>query len=307
MQWKKLGVLFIIIALSVVLSGGVAAGEKISSVGWVSSVSWAPVEQALGAHGDVSPDGAVSFDLARNLTVTVDGIRLAPGSDLSHEVHMMNAGNKTLVVGEIVLKENEVKGVTQKLLQAGLEETALHNHLLRTTPHLVYLHIHGHGDAVQLATSIREIADSLEGGTITPADTPVQSQGINVTKMDDAMGYQSKQGGGVYIYEIPRADNISMDGITLLPEMDISTGISFQPIGDGKAAVVGEFVLESSEVGPVIDSMTKNGIEVTALHSHMLTERPQLFYLHCWATGDAVELARGMHDAVSLTDSQRGG
>ena len=111
----------------------------------------------------------------------------------------------------------------------------------------------------------------------------------------------------MYSYHIPRKDTIAMNGITLLPEMDISTGISFQPTGNGKAAAVGEFVLESSEVGPVIDSMAKNGIEVTALHSHMLTEQPRLFYLHCWATGDAVELARGMHDAISRTNSSSGG
>ena len=167
-------VLFLMIVLTVGLSGGIVAGQN------TNADSWAPVEQALGAHGELSPDGAISFDLPRNLNVTVDGIRLAQGSDLSHEVHMMKSGNKTLVISELVLKEDEVKGVTQKLLKAGLEETALHNHLLRTTPHLVYLHIHQYGDAVQMARSIREIADALEGGIAKQTNTG--SQGIDTGK-----------------------------------------------------------------------------------------------------------------------------
>ncbi len=292
-------ILFLMIVLTVGLSGSIITREN------ANADSWAPVEQALGAHGEISPDGVISFDLPRNINVSVDGIPLAQGSDLSHEVHMMKSGNKTMVISELVLKEDEVKGVTQKLLKAGLEETALHNHLLRTTPHLVYLHIHQYGDAVQIARSIREITDALEGGTVTPTNNG--SQGLDTAKMDEAMGAKGKEGEGVYSYHIPRKDTITMNGITMLPEMDISTGISFQPIGNGKAAVVGEFVLESSEVGPVIESMTKNGIEVTALHSHMLTEKPRLFYIHSWATGDAVELARGMHDAVSRTNSSFGG
>jgi len=256
----------------------------------------------LGTGGKVSPDGVLTVSIPRNITVTLDGVHLAQGSDLAHELDFMRIGNSTLVVGELVLKEDEVNVVTRELLQAGLEETALHNHLNRLSPRLLYMHIHGLGDAVQMDTAISNIIYSVPGGTALADEGKV---GLDTSSLDAAMGYKGETGEGVHSYGIPRADTITMNGIALLPEMDISTGIVFQPAGEGKAALIGEFVLEPGEVGPVIKSLSDNGIEVTALHSHMLTEQPRLFYVHCWGTGNPAQLAHGIREAIDLTNSVR--
>jgi hypothetical protein len=263
---------------------------------------WAPAERALGVKGDYSPDGSVTFEVPRNLTVTLGGIPLAPGSDLSHEIRMMSAGDKAMAVGELVLLESEVAGVTRKLRDAGINVTALHNHLLHESPALMYLHFHAYADPVNITTAIGAIIAPLGKGPEGKFD----SQGMDTARLDRIMRADGKADGGVYGFSIPRADNVTDNGMVLSPCMDISTEITFQPLGAGKALAIGEYVLEANEVEPVIGALAANGIEVTALHSHMLTEQPRLFYLHCWATGDAESLAMGMRAALDRTNSLTG-
>ncbi|WP_158301457.1 DUF1259 domain-containing protein [Methanocella paludicola] len=263
---------------------------------------WAPVEQAMGKKGEVSPDGVVTFVIPRDLSVTLDGIRLAPGSDMSHEFSFMRTSEGTMMVGEIMLKEDEVAGVTQKLLAAGITETALHNHLLRERPHIMWLHVHANGDPVPVAKALNNIITPLDGGPATVSQHVPLSQ-LDTARLDAIIGLQGKAEDGVYAYSVPRADKINMGGVELPPDMDISTRISFQPTGQGKAAVIGEFVLEKSEVSPVLARLADNGVEVTALHSHMINEQPRLFYMHCWAVGDPAVIAGAMRKALDKTNS----
>jgi hypothetical protein len=263
---------------------------------------WAPVEQAMGQKGEISQDGVITFVIPRDLNVTLDGIRLAPGSDMSHEFSFMRTGEGAMMVGEIMLREDEVAAVTQKLMGAGITETALHNHLLRETPHIMWLHVHASGDPVQVAKAISGIIGPLDKAPATTSPIMPVSK-LDMARLDSIIGISGKAEDGVYMYSIPRADKINMSGIELPPDMDVSTRVSFQPIGQGKAAVIGEFVLEKSEVGPVLTTLADNGIEVTALHSHMLTEQPRLFYMHCWATGEATEIAKAMRKALDETNS----
>lgn len=259
-------------------------------------------EKALGVKGEQNPDGTVTFDVPRNLTVTLNGVQLAPGSDLSHEIRMQSFGDKAMMVGELVLVQDEIAGVTQKLRDAGINETALHNHLLYESPALMYLHFHGYGDPVNLTTAIGDIIAPLGTGP----EGKIDSLGMNTARLDQIMGTDGKANGGVYGFGIPRAGNVTENGMILSPYMDISTEITFQPLGEGKALAIGEFVLEANEVQPVIDTLSRNGIEVDALHSHMLNEQPRLFYLHCRANGDAEQIARGMKGALDRTNSLTG-
>jgi len=126
---------------------------------------------------------------------------------------------------------------------------------------------------------------------------------LDTARLDSIMGLKGKAEDGVYVYGIPRADKVNMSGVDLLPEMDVSTRVSFQPIGGGKAAVIGELVLEKGEVVPVLAALADNGVEVTALHSHMIAEQPRLFYMHCWAVGDAGVKAGAMRKALDKTNS----
>jgi hypothetical protein len=296
--------LLIVILLVVMLIGQIFV--KISHGEPADTAYWAPVENAIGARGDISPDGAIKFTIPRSLAVTLDGVRLEPGSDMSHEFEFMRAGDKAIMVGEIALKENEVADVTKRLIKAGLEETALHNHLLRESPHIMWLHVYGYGDPVEMAKAVRNITMFLEGSPVS-AGKSVPISRLDTAKLDTIMGIGGKADGGVYAYSIPRADKIRMNGVELSPVMDISTEISFQPTGPGKAAVIGEFVLGTDEVEPVLRTLTDNGVEVTALHSHMLTEEPRLFYMHCWASGDATEIAKIMRKALDKANSAIGG
>jgi hypothetical protein len=262
----------------------------------------APEEKALGVKGDYSANGTATFNVPRNLTVTLNGIRLAPGSDLSHEIRMQDVGNKTVVMGELVLVEGEVANVTRQLRDANISETALHNHLLHESPPLMSLHFYAYGDPANITIAISDIIAPLGQGPEVKFD----SQGMDTGMLDLIMGKKGKADGGVYGYSIPRADNVTINGIVLSPHMDISTEITFQPTGSGNALVIGEYVLEAKEVEPVISALTDNNIEVDALHNHMLIEQPRLFYLHCWAVGNAEKIASGMREALDRTNSLKG-
>ncbi len=280
---------------------GHAAGSDMASY-------WAPVQKAMGVNGTIYEDGTLGFDVPRAIDVVLDGVKLAHGSDLSHEVHMMKTGNASMIMGEVVVTENEVGATTQKLIAAGLNVTAIHNHMLRETPHLLYIHYEGHGDPVAMAEKVRAIFDSLEGGVASADDTSGMAavNCLDTATLDQIMRWQGKADDGVYSYSIPRKDNVTMNGMTISPHMDISQEVAFQPLGAGKAGLVVELTLKTSEVEPVIKAFTENGIEVTALHNHMLTEQPRLFYLHCWATGDAETLARGTREALDHVNTVTG-
>jgi len=209
-------------------------------------------------------------------------------------------------MGDLVLTEDEVTPVMTKLEEGGVEPTALHNHVLHEVPRVMYMHIHAMGDAVKIAKAIHDaLALSKTPFAAPAAAVPNQDLGIDTKQLDQIMGQSGKVNGGVYQYSIARADEIS-DGPTTLdtkgpvipPSMGVAQAINFQPTGGGKAAITGDFVLIASEVNPVIKALRDNGIEVTALHSHMLVETPHLFFMHFWANDDAQKLARGLRAAL---------
>jgi hypothetical protein len=288
-----------ILAFAVLVSGPLMKGYEQSRD--MQSI-WTQAMDVFGVKGDYHADGTATFDVPRELTVTMDGLRLASGSGLSHEIRMMSVGDKAIAVGELVLTAEEIGGVTKKLLDAGIEETALHNHLLHTSPGVMYLHFHAFGDPVDITTAVNDVITPLGKGPESEFD----NESLDTAKLDRIMGAEGRAGGGVYGYTVPRAGNVTIDGMILSPNMGISTEIAFQPLSDGKALAIGEFVLEAREVTPVIRELTEKGFEIDALHSHMLTEQPRLFYLHAWATGDADQLASGLRLALEKTDSLTG-
>ena len=307
MRGKAIKFASVLIALLVCVTIiGTASTKTSNSENASASEYWKPVEKAMGEKGKVSPDGTIKFTIPMTLNVTLDGIKLNPASERSHDFDFMRAGDKAMMVGEIGITEKEVKNVSTMTLQSGLEVTAIHNHLLRTSPHIMWIHIHAYGDPVDMARKIRNITDYVNRGSSANKSEKFQSKGINTTELDRIIGDKGSVEGGDYNYDIPRADKVQMNGYMLSPVMDVSTMINFQPLGNGSAAVIGEFALEENEVEPVVRTLTTNGLEVTALHSHMLTEQPRLFYVHCWATGDATELAGIMREALNETNSKIG-
>jgi len=289
-----------------------------SNVGQQSTAAdWKPVEQALGKAGSVQPGDVYKVSLPRSdLQVTVNGVQLKPALALGSWVAFKKAGDMTMVMGDLVLTEDEVTPVMTKLQAGGVEQTALHNHVLHESPRVMYMHIHAMGDAAKIAQTIHDALSSSKTPLTAPAGGGDQNQelGIDTKQIDQIMGQSGKANGGVYQFSISRAEEIT-DGPTTLDtrgpvipaSMGVAQAINFQPTGGGKAAITGDFVLIASEVNPVIKALRDNGIEVTALHNHMLTESPRLFFMHFWANDDAQKLANGLRaalDKINIARSQ---
>jgi len=207
---------------------------------------------------------------------------------------------------DLVLTEDEIAPVMATLQKAGVHEAALHNHLVGESPHVMYMHLASHGEPVQIARGIHDALALTKTPPPDSAPTPASSDlGLDQSQIEKALGRSGKMNGGILQFSVPRSEQITDAGITIPPSMGVATAINFQPTGSGKAAITGDFVLLASEVNPVIQTLTENGIQVTALHSHMLSEEPRLFFMHFWANDDAVKLAGALHSALEKTKSAK--
>lgn len=267
--------------------------------------AWQPVEKALGRAGE-EKDGVYRVAFPRSdLRARVAGVNVRPGLALTSWCAFQKAGAATMMMGDLVLLVAELSPVVSKLAEDGIEITAVHNHLLGETPRVMYLHFHGHGDAASLAGTLR----SALALTSTPLAAPrprtaPEASGPDVEKLEQILGPKGTSRGGVVSFSIPRAEKLTGGGAALGPRMGVATAINFQTEGSG-AATAGDFVLLAAEVQPVIRALRGHGIEVTALHNHMLEEQPRLFFLHFWGRGEAEKLARGLRAALDLARHAR--
>jgi hypothetical protein len=262
-------------------------------------IDWNKVGDALGKAGSAQPGEVYRVSMPRgDLHVTVGDVRIKPALALGSWVGFEQTGqNEVTAMGDLVLLEKEVGPVVAKLQEGGIEQTAIHNHLLHESPHLMYVHIRGHGDAVKIASAIH----SALVLTRTPLGaTPGKSESLQLdtTQLTQILGHSGKVNGGVYQVSVPRGEAVREDGVEVPPAMGVATALNFQPIAGQKAAITGDFVLIASEVNPVSQILKQNGIEITALHSHMLEESPRLFFMHFWANDNAMKLANGLRAAL---------
>jgi hypothetical protein len=271
-----------------------------------SALDWKTVEQALGKAGSMQPGDVYKVSLPRgDLKVSAGGVQVKAPLALGSWVAFKKMGTMTMVMGDLVLTEDEVTPVLTKLQEGGVEQTALHNHVLNETPRIMYMHIHAMGDGVKIAKAIHDALALTKTPFVSPASsTQGQDLDINTKQIDQIMGHSGKANGGVYQFSIARAEKIMDGNMEVPPSMGVAHAINFQPTGGGKAAITGDFVLIASEVNPVIRALRENGIAVTALHSHMLDESPRLFFMHFWANDDALKLARGLRAALDKTNSK---
>jgi len=271
-------------------------------------IDWKSVEAAMGRSGAAQAGGVYRFGMPRSdLTVTVEGVRVRPALALGSWIAFLPHDGEAVAMGDLVLTEDEVAPVMSRLQQGGIEQTAVHHHVLHETPRVVYMHVHGHGDPIKIAEGVRA-AVAL---TSTPAQAPAAPAaagelGIDAAQIASTLGHSGRVNGGVYQVSVPRAETIRDQGREIPPSMGLGTAINFQPTGGGKAAITGDFVMIASEVNPVIRALRQNGIEVTSLHNHLLNDEPRLFFMHFWANDDAVKLARGLRAGLDATNSQRG-
>ena len=306
---------------SLALLGTVALASAASAAEpWQDAIA-----TGLGKPGTAMPGGVYRVGLPRSdLKVTLDGVQLKPsfalGSWLAFVRH--GGGDDVMVMGDLVLTEDEVNPVMKRLVENGVEITAIHNHLLRASPSTLYMHVSGSGEPGKLAETLRQAlgasrtpfggatasgsppsgspgpASAGEGPVPAKATAPDQSLDIDTAAIDQALGRKGKVNGGVYAVSVPRAETPKDHGMTVPEAMGSSIAINFQPTGGGRAAITGDFVLTADEVNPVIKALRANGIEVTALHNHMLDDEPRLFFMHFWANDDAAKLAQGLSAAL---------
>jgi hypothetical protein len=266
------------------------------------SVYWQTVDQIFSRKPAFESGDVRRYAFPRtDLNVTLDGVTVKPALALGGWVAFKEIRGQAMVMGDLVLLESEVNPVMQKMIEGGLEITAVHNHLLRANPATFYMHIGGHGDAINMATAIRlALMESNTPSKPPAAASPLPAIDLDTAQLDQIMGVKGQTNGGVYQFGVPRRDPITMDGMPVAPAgpLGVATGIGFQPTGAGKAAITGDFVLTEDEVNPVIKELRAGGIEVTALHSHMLDEEPRLFFMHFWANDDAIKLAKGLRAAL---------
>jgi hypothetical protein len=283
------------LALATLLAG--ASSLAVAAEDWQAQVG-----DALGKTGSAMPGGIYRVGLPRtDLKVTLDGVELKPGFALGGWLAFENMGEQAMVMGDLVLTQDEVTPVMTKLAAGGIDVTALHNHLLRNQPFTMYMHVLGRGDPVKLAavlhTALAESKTPLSAAPSAAAGpSPID---LDTTAIDQTLGAKGSNNGGVYQFSIPRAEPIKDGGMDVPPPMGSANAINFQPTGAGKAAITGDFVLIAKEVNPVLKALRDHGIEVTAIHNHMLDDQPHLYFMHFWANDDARKLAEGLKAALA--------
>ena len=276
---------------------------------YAADTDWQSVDQIFSRKAAVTYGDVHRYSFPRtDLNVTLDGVTIKPALALGGWVAFKEMHDEVIAMGDLVLLGSEINPVMATMIASGIEITAVHNHLLGANPATFYMHVGGRGDAIQMATAIRNgLAVSK-----TPLDAPAPSTpaaiDLDIAQLDQIMGFKGRANGGVYQFAIPRRDPVTMDGMPIAPAgpLGVATGIGFQPTGSGKAAITGDFVMLSSEVNPVIKALRDGGIEITALHSHMLDEQPRLFFMHFWANDDAIKLAKTLRTALDQMANVKG-
>jgi Domain of Unknown Function (DUF1259) len=268
-------------------------------------VTPAPIDQALGRSGQKTGDVyRVGFPRT-DLHVSVKGVAIKPGLALGSWAAFLGTDNNAMVMGDLVVLEEELNPVMAKLRASGFDISAVHNHLIEETPRVLYMHYMGHGPATQLATWLRAALSVSK----TPLDKPAAAAEEPappawVKTVEDSVGRKGTFKGGVLSYGVPRMDTITMAGMTITPAAGVGEAINFQAADSGNVATTGDFVLIADEVNPVISALQEHNIQVTALHSHMLTEQPRLFFMHFWCVGSPESVGAGIKAALSKVSTK---
>jgi hypothetical protein len=261
----------------------------------------AKLDLVLGRSGQKTGDVYKVGFPRTDLQVSVRGLPIRPGLALGSWAAFAGTDESAMVMGDLVLLQDEVNPVMEKLRAAGFEITAVHNHLLYETPHVLYMHYMGHGPASQLARSLLaalSVSKTPLGKPAAPAPEPAAPPDW-VKSVQDAVGRQGTFKGGVLSYGVARVDTVTMAGMPIAPAAGVAEAINFQAAESNTVATTGDFVLTAEEVNPVISALQEHHILITALHSHMLSEQPRLFFMHFWGVGTPESVGAGIKAGLS--------
>ena len=259
------------------------------------------IARAIGKEGDFTGQMyKISFPRS-DLTVKAGNVVIKPALALINWAGFMKSGSTAVTYGDLVVLDDEINPVISKLEEGGIELSALHNHLLHENPRVMYIHFVGRGDEVEMAKGIREalaVTTTPLGSTGSTPSGPETKPEL-AKEIERIIGYEGSMGGGVFHINVPRNDlHVSAMGAAIPGYMGMNTPLNFQL--DGTNAVInGDFILHPAELNPVIKVLRANGIEIASVHNHMLDEEPRLIFMHFWANGDAIDLAKGLKAALA--------
>jgi hypothetical protein len=268
----------------------------------------AAIEKITGLKGK-SNKGEYKIAIPQNdLNVEVDGFKIIPPMGLGTWVAFTPSKEGAMVMGDIILTENDLKPVQQEVIKQGMTITAIHNHFVRNHPNIVYMHIGANGKVSDVAAKAKAILDKVaESRGHNPAGASVADvpYSIDTKMLDDIIGSKGEMSKGVYKYTIGRPDvSLKEHDVTVTTFLGFNTWAAFQGSPD-HAAVCGDFTMLEDEVAPVIKALVENGIEVVAVHNHMVHEQPRIFFLHYWGVGNALQLAKGLKAALNETGKKQ--
>jgi hypothetical protein len=266
------------------------------------------IAKVTGIKGK-SNNGEYKITIPQNdLNVEVDGFKIIPPMGLSTWVGFTPASNGAMVMGDIILTETDLKPVQQEVINQGLTITAIHNHFIRNHPNIMYMHIGGSGKTEDMSQKVKAVLDKVvqsRGHNPSAATVADVSYSIDSKKLDDILGSKGEMSKGVYKYTIGRPDvNLKEHGVIVTSFLGFNTWAAFQGSPD-HAAVAGDFTMLENEVADVIKTLVENGIEVVAVHNHMVHEQPKIFFLHYWGVGNAEQLAKGLKAALGQTGKKK--
>ena len=273
------------------------------------------IDKAIGKSGELKGE-VYKISMPRtDLKVTVKDVTLKPGLALGSWVAFKEAGSEAVIDGDLVLTEDEVAPVFDKLRKEGIEVTALHNHLIGETPRVMFLHIAGKGNAARLASHIKDalaltktpLGESARKPGEVSKKTGPEEAGFNAEQIQQMLGHKGTVKGGVLQVSVPRPEPITMEGVTLPPSMGMATALNFQQAGEGKVAATGDFVMTRDEVNAVTKALAEHGIMVTALHNHLVHGSPDLYFMHFWANDTVEKVAKGLKaglDAMKKSEKE---
>ena len=255
------------------------------------------IAKAMGKEGDLTGEMyRVSFPRS-DLTVKVGNVVIKPALALMSWAAFVKSGTTAITYGDLVLLDDEINPIISKLEERGIELSALHNHLLHENPRIMYIHFVVRGDEVEIAKGIREALALTKSPLVSTPSTPETKPEL-AKEIERIIGYEGVMGGGVFHIIVPRNDvHVHAIDATIPGSMGMNTPLNFQL--DGKnAAINGDFMLLAAELNPVIKVLRANSIEIASVHNHMLDDEPRLIFMHFWAYGDAVDLAKGLKAAL---------
>ena len=286
----------LIFCLGLVFSNAVSAQQTMPP-------EYNAVLTSLGGQGDFK-DGVLKVNFPRNdLKVVVNGIATPTPFGFGGWIALTKGTGMDVMMGDLVLTENEVNPVMSAVLDAGLDVTALHNHFFYETPRIFYMHVHGHGTPADLTSKIKPalalIGKSPPRSPSTEAGRSIDGK-LDVAQLAKIIGHEGEQNGAVYKITIGRSDlSLKEMGATINARMGLNTWAAFYG-SDSEAIVAGDVAMLDSEVTPVLKALRGNGLDVVAIHQHMTGTQPTIFFLHYWGKGEAQKLARAVRSAVDL-------